>query len=812
VLQKLRLPFAAGDAVIARGERWIVEETTAFDDCVLVQLTAPASGVGGCGRRARLLHPFDRPVAAPTGLSIRVATRARWMRNLQSQVANLRLHGQLRSACSAAIDILPFQLEPALAVIRGRAARVLLADEVGLGKTIQAGIVLAELQQRGWCERALVLSPAGLCRQWADELRRRFGIAAVMLDAPALRHLTSALPSAVNPWSVEPVVITSTDFIKQPEVLQAMTSILWDVLIVDEAHRAATAPQRAAAVNLLARRARHVVLITATPHAGDHAAYRSLCAIGQIGNDDPVLLFRRTRDTVGLKRTRKVHLLPVRPGPDEREMHRLLAGYAKRLWQVGQRESARHARLVALVLSKRALSSPSSLAASIERRLACLTGRVAVPVQAVLPLDSREEDDPIDEDPLFAAPAFDRVDEEAESLRAVLAAARRVRGETKVRALVRLLRRAAEPAVVFTEYRDTLALLANSLGTIRQLALLHGGLSLDERQIAVHAFNSGSVDLLLATDAGSEGLNLQTRCRLVINLELPWNPIRLEQRIGRVDRLGQSRTVHVVNLFADGTAEATVLAHLHRRLCRMQASEIEIAADVIGGDDTPFSPLVTDDAPDAVATLIDLKKDAEREAGRLSELRRRPALQPQWQDNGRIPACFLRSKDRELARSPDALWFFRARIVNGCGRLVEDLLVPVRSPLSSADVAGACSSNVRRRNVRTVVDRLLEQLQETVASVVRLHVQRRASAVAVESREWVARAITRERQLSQILQTGNPLVQAGLFDSRLLRQREDGRAQHQRLVLETTSRTAQVELNSVTTAQEPELVLLLLRC
>ena len=126
---------------------------------------------------------------------------------------------------------------------------------------------------------------------------------------------------------------------------------------------------------------------------------------------------------------------------------------------------------------------------------------------------------------------------------------------------------------------------------MRNVSVLHGGQTPDERRAAVEAFRRGRSDLLIATDAGSEGLNLQSRCRLVVNLELPWNPMRLEQRIGRVDRIGQMRTVHAINLFASGTAESTVLANLARRLERIRASEIEIAACVIHGSEPPSRPV-----------------------------------------------------------------------------------------------------------------------------------------------------------------------------------------------------------------------------
>jgi hypothetical protein len=148
------------------------------------------------------------------------------------------------------------------------------------------------------------------------------------------------------------------------------------------------------------------------------------------------------------------------------------------------------------------------------------------------------------------------------------AAARAAQHETKTAALVRLLRRVNEPAIVFTEYRDTLLHVEASVG--RPAVVLHGGLTRDERRAAIQQFTDGDINLLLATDAAGEGLNLQRSCRLVINLELPWNPMRLEQRIGRVDRIGQKRRVHVVHLIAQDSAESRLLSRLQSRIARMQ--------------------------------------------------------------------------------------------------------------------------------------------------------------------------------------------------------------------------------------------------
>jgi len=570
--------FAAGDVVTVRGNRWNVEEVVGYSGCTLLRLAAWQ----GNGRRIehRLLHPFDRPVAQKLPPRLRRASQQRWMHALRFHLADRRTFGQLRAAAAASIDVLPFQLEPALAVVRGLASRLLIADEVGLGKTIQAALILAELQQRGWCERAMILSPAGLRQQWAEELSRRFQIRAAIVDAAFLQHLLSALPAGLNPWAVEPVCIASIDFVKQPEVLRAVAALIWDLVIVDEAHQVATASQRAAAVEHIALRARHVVLLTATPHQGDEAAYQSLCGIGAIGDDDPLGFFRRTRMDVGHGQARRVHLLRVRLSHREMEMHRLLQDYTRRVWQAARDRNAPDLRLVATVLTKRALSSAAAFALSVRRRLDALAGvTVDVTAQSALPFDC--DDDLADAAPLLGSAAFERPDDERSALERLLAAAEEAsHDERKGAALRRLMRRVREPLIVFTEYRDTLTRLAGDLPDgLRQTVLLHGGLSGRERQSAVQAFTSGRADLLLATDAGSEGLNLQSTCRLVVNLELPWNPVRLEQRIGRVDRLGQTRTVHAIHLYAAETSESRVLAGLVRRVERIQ-TEADIALEI----------------------------------------------------------------------------------------------------------------------------------------------------------------------------------------------------------------------------------------
>jgi superfamily II DNA or RNA helicase len=572
-----------GDLVLVRRARWRIADIRTFESCRVITLAGAASPHGDVERC--VLSPFDivEPIARRS--TPRLVGARRWRRACRALIAGDTPAGSLRAARRARIDLLPHQLAPALAIVRGLATRALLADEVGLGKTIQAGLVAAELLELGACRRILVITPAGLRDQWALELSGRFGIAAAVVDGPLLRRAATELPIGLSPWLTLPVAIASVDYVKRPEVLPAVSACMWELVVVDEAHGVAGDSDRRAAVHALAARASYVLLLTATPHNGDAHAFRSLCGIGAV-DDTPLVVFRRTRGAVGAGVRRRVHLLRVRASGDERRMHAVLAGYGNAL----HAERVRHGRAVPLlalaVLHKRAFSSAWSLAASIERRLAVLADpdHEMPGEQLALPLTDPSGDLLTGDEPpawphdlQFADAALER-----RRLIALLSAARGAAGrETKLVRLDTLLRRVREPAIVFTEYRDT---LAHVVGRLKRPAIvLHGGLRRDERVAALDAFAAAPHALLLATDAAAEGLNLHEHCRLVVNLELPWNPMRLEQRIGRVDRIGQRRTVHAIHLVAADTGEARVADRLRARL---SAAAAEVGTpDPLDGDE-----------------------------------------------------------------------------------------------------------------------------------------------------------------------------------------------------------------------------------
>jgi superfamily II DNA or RNA helicase len=572
----MQKPLHTGDLVTVRRSRWRVVDVRSYEACAVVTLQGTTPAVAGAIRR--VLSPFEAIEPIDRARRARFVGPRKWRRACRAAIAADVPAGGLVAAAGAAIDLFAYQLEPALAVVRGLATRLLLADEVGLGKTIQAGLVASELIARRSADRVLVLTPAGLRDQWVDELSRRFGLESVRVDARMLRRTAAALPIGVNPWTTIGVAVASIDYVKRAEVVASATSIRWDLVIVDEAHTVAADSERRAAADALASRAPYVLLLTATPHSGDRGLFASLCAIGAV-DDSPLAVFRRTRSDAGITARRRVHVAQLAANAAERRMHARLIQYANAVGT--ERRSIRGAdTLLALgVLHKRMLSSAWSLAESVGRRLQAISDPADVDdrEQLMLPLgDLTGELTDADQPPPWPSSlALADRDRERRLLTTLLASAREAsRDETKLRRLARLLRRTREPVVVFTEYRDTLLHVLR--GMTRPTVVLHGGLRREERADALRRFAATPHVVLLATDAAAEGLNLHHHCRIVVNLELPWNPNRLEQRIGRVDRLGQRWPVHAFHLVSATAGETVVLERLRARIA-VAAADVHAA-------------------------------------------------------------------------------------------------------------------------------------------------------------------------------------------------------------------------------------------
>ena len=291
------------------------------------------------------------------------------MRAAAAAVARERPGRGLWAAVDGAFDVHAWQLAPALAVAGG-ATRVMLADAVGLGKTVQAGLILADLWRRGVLTRALVLTPASLRAAWAAELRERFDLDVLVMDQPALIEQQRAGLADLNPWTSVPIVISSIDLVKRAEVRAAVEDEPLDLLVVDEAHHASPGSDRGAVVARLAARVPWLVLASATPHAGDTRAYRALLDLGRVcaAGDPPMMVFRRSHRDAALTTSRATHVLRVTPTPAERRLQHALVEYGRALLG-GPFGTQAGVQLVASVLARRATSSAWAAARTLRRRL-----------------------------------------------------------------------------------------------------------------------------------------------------------------------------------------------------------------------------------------------------------------------------------------------------------------------------------------------------------------------------------------------------------------------------------------------------------
>jgi superfamily II DNA or RNA helicase len=552
--------------VSARGRTWVIDRVHRYARCTRLDLR-------GARVAAALLHPFDRFEA--------IAAGARWRHGGLNVTGARVFEAAVAGTSLAALEggpaplALPdWQFAVARAFESGAATRVLLADAVGLGKTTQAGLAVAALRSHGILAHALVLAPAGLRDQWVDELGARLGLRAWTADPAGWRAARATLPPGVSAWAAHPLVVTSIDYVKQPDVLAAAAAVAWDLVVVDEAHNVGPGSDRRVAADTLAARSARVLLVTATPHAGDDEAFEALCAIGAHGpRDQPPLLVRRRREEAGLTPASRLRVVRVPPSVAERAMHDALSTYARQVWD----ERQPGAPLAMAWLAKRAASSPLALWRSVERRRSLIapagpSGNAVTWLPFEDEVDERDEGD--DRAPAtIGSPGLADRERELRLLddlacRAGLAARTWRKGER----LVRWLLASDEPVVLFTEYRDTLSAFLAMLPPSCPVAVLHGGLGRAARSEALGRFLRGEARLLATTDVAGEGLNLQGAARTVVSMEVPWTPTRLEQRVGRVDRIGQARRVRAACLVGRDGPEERVLARVEGRAQRATAA------------------------------------------------------------------------------------------------------------------------------------------------------------------------------------------------------------------------------------------------
>jgi superfamily II DNA or RNA helicase len=751
-----------GDVVWIRQRRWRVER--ARRDRNVIRLD-----VRSRDERLTFLAPFDRPATiARTERLTRVRARHAAAR-LAHHLSRTFTRATLTGACDAAIDLLPYQLEPALALLTGT-RRVLLADEVGLGKTIQAGVTIAEIHRRTPHARTLVLAPAALRDQWVDELGRRFHLQCLAADRHRLDVQARHGLHGDNPWRRSGVWIASFDFLKQRHVLDGLPSDPWDLLVIDEVHAAAGDSERHDACAELAHRARKVMLISGTPHDGDDSRFARLMSLGCLrGEDTAPVVFRRTRPEVGFALPRRVRWHHVHLSEAESDLYQVLADFEAVALQTAGQVHRQAAILLLAVFRKRALSTMRALRISLDRRLAWLgDGQRMADLDWLQPRlafeDDTDEVDETDRESLTGDIGFRSATERSWLRRLRVLAEVAERCESKVSYVTELIARAREPVVVFTEFRHSLEALHRRLQAGRPIAALHGGLTPLERRQQLDRFLAGGATVLLTTDVGGQGLNLQERARWVITLELPWNPLRLEQRCGRVDRIGQSKPVHFTVIVARHDFETGVLARLARRMLAARrtlgddlAGRLIPDASAVGA--ALFEDAVLAEPAGAAATPVCLSRrwvrPARLLARRLISSRllgrywRAPADDAPaaiWTEIDRLPSL------RRVA-GDGSLFVFSVPIVDGSGAVIERHLVSLRV------------------DDGTKVDDARARAREALAA--------RTRRLAVWLRQELRGRVQTETGLASHAVTNlNPReAQPGLFDQRALRAFEAARAE-----------------------------------
>jgi SNF2 family DNA or RNA helicase len=434
-----------------------------------------------------------------------------------------------------------YQLQAARSALRRMRGRAILADEVGLGKTIEAGLILAELRLRGLADRALVIAPAGLVTQWQEELERKFGV-------PTVRVGRDWGQEPVAGSADRPVAVASLAAARRDPLKSALTGDQWDLIIVDEAHRV-RAPRSASGKLIRELRSRHLLLLTATPvenRLQDLYEIVSLVAPGLLGT---AAQFRAAHGAGS-----------AAPEHEPRNV----AALRKRTAEV----MIRHRRSEVSVLLPQRLAETLRVEPSGPERdwYSDLTARVRAEAVTATPsrrLALRSVAKLAGSSPAAAAPTLAKIGWDDLAARAGALAA-----PAKVAVLLDQLKRYTgngEKVLIFTAFRQTLDQLAGHLAAAGlPAAIYHGSLPRAEKERAIAAFRD-DVPVLLSTESAGEGRNLQF-CHVMVNMDLPWNPMQIEQRLGRLHRVGQDHDVLLTNLVASGTIEEQVLRVLEAKI------------------------------------------------------------------------------------------------------------------------------------------------------------------------------------------------------------------------------------------------------
>lgn len=528
---------------------------------------------------------------------------------------------------------LPHQLQALSRAVSGDKVRYLLADEVGLGKTIEAGLIFRELKLRGLVRRVLIVAPTGLVTQWQMEMRNHFGETFFPLYPGVFAPYHYCYPEQ-NVWSLHSQMICPLDSVKPLDGRRGwsreqvddynrwryfdLITAGWDMVIIDEAHRLAGSTDLIARYKLgqgLAEASPYVLLLSATPHQGKSDGFQRLMNIldpatfpdaESITREKvaPFLIRTEKRKAIddkgdSLFKPRHTSLLGIaweeRHLPQQ-DLYEAVTEYARNGYNQALLENKRHLGFLMLLLQRLVVSSTRAIRTTLERRLEVVRANIAADLVPKADDSMREANEfgfeflhslsKEDLDTLYDMDGQSMLDgllslrreslrDEEEKVSALLEQARQCEQsgqDAKVETLFSMLYQLQSEEgesdlkyLIFTEFTATQDMLREFLEARGfSVVTLNGSMGQEERLKAQEAFRT-SARVLVSTDAGGEGLNLQF-CHVVINYDLPWNPMRIEQRIGRVDRIGQEKPVRAINLTLEKSVDFHVREVLERKL------------------------------------------------------------------------------------------------------------------------------------------------------------------------------------------------------------------------------------------------------
>lgn len=619
------------------------------------------------------------------------------------------------------VEPLPHQIEAVYGyILKLPRIRYLIADDPGAGKTIMAGLIVKELKLRNMAKRILIICPGHLKDQWKRELKDKFDERFVEVD-----RNTIASYYGENVWDRESQIITSMDFAKREENLPAIRATRFDLVICDEAHKFAAykygekteKTERYRLGEALSDITNHLIFLTATPNRGDPENFRLLLDLLEKGffstsemlmqsiqeKDNPLFIRRIKEDLkdfegkpLFLPRHVSTRAFNIgKDSPREKDLYNDLSEYVTTQYNKAlASERRRNITFALIILQRRLASSTFALLCSLERRKerleemlknADMRGRGPPPITDPDAIEEMSEDERWREEEqwerLSVAENREELLNEVETIKRLIDQARSIvqrEEEIKLRELraaltelsARFPERADRKVLVFTESRDTLDYLVKKISEWGySVNFIHGGMNLEERVDAERIFKN-ETDVMVATEAAGEGINLQF-CHMMINYDLPWNPNRLEQRMGRIHRYGQRKEVYIINLVAEDTREGQVLKRLMEKLIEIRNAlgsdkVFDVISDVLYN--TNLSQLMVDAAAHArsleeILEEIDIKVD-EAYIARIRE-QLGETLATRYIDYTRIKEMAQRAREFRLIPEYTASYFRKAFIKAG---------------------------------------------------------------------------------------------------------------------------------------------------